>query len=76
MKKMILPLLFALLFIAFIVFYAIAISSTAAPLLLKWGIGILILAIAATMIYVFIQRVKEFKEEEKDDLSKYWLYFR
>jgi len=41
MKKMIMPAVFALLYLVFIV------------------------------IYVFIQRYKEFKEEEKDDLSQY-----
>jgi membrane protein YdbS with pleckstrin-like domain len=71
MKKMILPLIFALLFITSVIFYAIAVLLTPYPLLLKWGFGIIILIVAITMVFVFIQRVKEFKEEEKDDLSKY-----
>lgn len=71
MKKLIVPLLFALLFIAFVIVYAVAVLSAPAPLFLKWGLGILILLAAPTMVYVFIQRVKEFKEEEKDDISKY-----
>ena len=71
MKKLILPSVFALVFIAFVIIYATTVLTSFAPLFLKWGIGILILAMAPAMVYVFIQRVKEFKEEEKDDISKY-----
>jgi len=71
MKKLILPSIFALIFIIFVVAYAILILTSVAPLFLKWGIGILILLTAPAMVYVFLQRVKELKEEEKDDISKY-----
>ena len=71
MKKMILPGLFALLYIAFIVVYAVLIISSIAPLAWKIIIGGLILVTAPLMIYVFIQRYREVKKEEKDDLSKY-----
>ncbi|HPJ21654.1 MAG TPA: hypothetical protein PLP30_05185 [Clostridia bacterium] len=71
MKKMIVPAIFALLYIVFIVLYALLILVSATPLLWKIVIGGLILATAPVMIFVFIQRYKELKEEEKDDLSKY-----
>ncbi|MBN2557624.1 MAG: hypothetical protein JXB33_02590 [Clostridia bacterium] len=71
MKKLILPAVFALLYIAFIVLYAVLILTSASPLLWKALIGGLILVTAPVMVYVFIQRYREFKEEEKDDLSKY-----
>jgi len=71
MKKLILPFIFAVVFIVVVIVYAIAILSVPAPLFIKWIIGILILIAAPTMVYVFIQRAKELKEEEKDDISKY-----
>ncbi|MBN2851249.1 MAG: hypothetical protein JXQ23_00775 [Clostridia bacterium] len=71
MRKLIFPLIFAILFIAVVIVYALAVLSAPAPLFLKWGLGILILLAAPAMVYAFIQRVKEFKEEEKDDISKY-----
>lgn len=71
MKKLIMPAVFALLYIVFIVLYTLLILMSATPLLWKIVIGGLILATAPLMIYVFVQRFKEFKEEEKDDLSKY-----
>ena len=71
MKKMILPAIFTLLYLAFIVVYALLILVSATPLLWKILIGGLILATAPVMVYVFIQRYREMKEEEKDDLSKY-----
>jgi len=71
MKKMIVPAIFALLYIVFIVLYALLILVSATPLLWKIVIGGLILATAPVMIFVFIQRYKELKEEEKDDLSRY-----
>ncbi|MFO7611151.1 MAG: hypothetical protein R6W99_01500 [Clostridia bacterium] len=71
MKKLILPAVFALLYIAFIVLYAVLILTSVSPLFWKVLIGGLILATAPVMVYVFIQRYREFKEEEKDDLSKY-----
>ena len=71
MKKLILPAIFALLYIGFIVVYALLILVSATPLLWKILIGGLILATAPVMVYVFIQRARELKEEEKDDLSQY-----
>ena len=71
MKKLILPAIFALFYIAFIVVYAVLILSSVSPVFWKILIGGLILLTAPVMVYVFIQRYKEFKEEEKDDLSQY-----
>lgn len=71
MKKMIMPAVFALLYLVFIVMYAVLILTSVSPLIWKIIIGGLILMTGPLMIYVFIQRYKEFKEEEKDDLSKY-----
>lgn len=71
LKKLIVPSIFALLFIVIVIMYFVAILTASVALFIKIGFGILILIAAVTMVYVFVQRVKEFKEEEKDDLSKY-----
>ena len=71
MKKMIMPAVFALLYLVLIVIYAVVILTSVSPILWKIIIGGLILLTGPLMIYVFIQRYKEFKEEEKDDLSQY-----
>jgi len=71
MKKMILPGVFALLFIAFVVVYAVLILTSMAPLAWKIIIGGMILVTAPLMVYAFVQRYREFKKEEEDDLSKY-----
>lgn len=71
MKKMIMPAVFAILYLVFIAMYAIFILVSATPLFWKIIIGGLLLATAPLMVYVFIQRYREMKEEEKDDLSKY-----
>ena len=71
MKKMILPGVFALLFIAFVIVYAVLILTSMAPLAWKIIIGGMILVTATLMVYAFVQRYREFKKEEEDDLSKY-----
>ena len=71
MKKMIMPAVFALLYLVLIVIYTVVILTSISPILWKIIIGGLILLTGPLMIYVFIQRYKEFKEEEKDDLSQY-----
>ena len=71
MKKIIMPAVFALLYIVFVVIYAVVILTSVSPLIWKIIIGGLILMTGPLMVYVFIQRYKELKEEEKDDLSQY-----
>lgn len=77
MKKMIAPIIVTIIVLGFILFYLSAIvlatskvhgfSNNAFLILLI----VLLIAAMLTMIYVLIQRIKEIKEEEKDDLSKY-----
>ncbi len=38
---------------------------------LKWLLGIIPLALSAVMLKVCIERIKEIKKGEEDDLSKY-----
>lgn len=71
MKKMIMPAVFSLIFLAFVAMYIFVILVSATPLMWKIIVGGLLVAVAAVMVFVFIQRFRELKEEEKDDLSKY-----
>lgn len=34
------------------------------------------IALVGALIYNMYERIKEIKEEDKDDISKYWLYYR
>ena len=70
MKKIIAPLIITLLFVIyFVVYFAVLISVL--PGVLKIALGVIPFALAAVMIYVCIQRIKEIRSGEEDDLSKY-----
>ncbi len=71
MKKIILPAIFAFLYIVFIFLYIFTVLVSTTPIILKVLIGGLLFATAPLMVYVFIQRYKELKKEEKDDFSQY-----
>ena len=70
-KKMIAPIVITVLvilyFIAYFGFLICLIENTVLKLLL----GIIPALLAAVMIYVCIQRIKEIKGGEEDDLSQY-----
>ena len=40
----------------------------------KYILGIFPIVVAVAMIMVCIERIKEIKRGENDDISKYWLY--
>ena len=69
-KKMIAPIIFTILIVLYYIFYfAILI---ALPIgIWKYFFGIIPVVLAVVMICVCIQRIKEIKEGEEDDLSKY-----
>ena len=76
------PILIALIFIGYLavlvnVFSTIDYSNEPlnVKLMIWFWIGVWI-ALMAAMIYTVMQRLKEINKEDKDDLSKYWLYFR
>lgn len=74
MKKIIAPLLVVIAIIIFIVYLIIVIffRHIIIPVwLIKLGVGIILLSLIGVLITVFVKRVKEVKEEKKDDLSKY-----
>jgi len=81
MKKIIVPLIITiitgLIFCGYFITIIIALVQGSKSLEFLSVILILVLAgLLFALIYNLIERIKEIKEEDNDDLSKYWLYIR
>ena len=70
LKKMIAPIIVTLLFIAYFILY-FALLITTLEGILKYALGIIPLVFMAVIFAVCIERIKEIKKGEEDDLSKY-----
>ena len=68
--KMIAPIVITALTVAYFVLYFGLIIGTVGGIA-KVLLGIIPLALSGTMLYVCIERIKEIKKGEEDDLSKY-----
>ena len=74
-KKLIAPIVISiLLIIYFIVYFGFLI--TLLDGYLKYIFGVVPIIFAVITVYVCIERIKEIRSGEEDDLSKYWLYYR
>jgi hypothetical protein len=69
-KKMVAPILITILMVLYYVLYFGFIISYLDGLL-RILLGIIPLALSVVMIYVCVQRIKEIKGGEEDDLSQY-----
>ena len=69
-KKMIAPIIVTVLFIAYFILY-FALLITTLEGILKYALGIIPLLFMAVTLAVCIERIKEIKKGEEDDLSKY-----
>ena len=69
-KKMVAPIVVTVLMIIYYVVY-FGFLITVVDGIFKVLLGIIPLAFAGVMIYVCIERIKEIKGGEEDDLSKY-----
>lgn len=70
MKKMIAPIVITVLLVLYFIFYFAIV--TVLPIgIWKFFLGIIPIILAVIMIYVCVQRIKEIKDGEEDDLSKY-----
>ena len=69
-KKMIAPIVVTLIFIVYFVIYFLFLF-TVLEGVLKYLFGLIPLALAIVTIAVCIERIKEIKKGEEDDLSKY-----
>lgn len=76
-KKMIAPIVITavvvLYFIGFVFLFAF---DDSIPFLIKiLGVAIPLL-LAGACVYVLVERIKEIRSGEEDDISKYWLHYR
>ena len=69
-KKMIAPIIITIFFVLYYAFYFTIVIALPVGIW-KLFLGIIPVVLAAIMIYVCVQRIKEIKEGEEDDLSKY-----
>ena len=69
-KKMIAPILISVIIILYYVLY-FGIIVTLMDGIWKYVLGIIPLLFGSVMIKVCLERIKEIKEGEEDDLSKY-----
>ena len=69
-NKMIAPIVISVIIILYyVVYFGILIALLDG--IWKWLLGIIPLALSAVMLKVCIERIKEIKKGEEDDLSKY-----
>ena len=71
MKKYLVPIIISVLVIIYLVLYFGLIITTIENLFVKIIVGVLPVIFAGTMIFVLIERIKEIRSGEDDDLSKY-----
>lgn len=71
MKKYLVPIIISILVIIYLVLYFGLIITTIENLFVKIIVGVLPVIFAGTMIFVLIERIKEIRSGEDDDLSKY-----
>ena len=71
LNKIIAPIIISLLMIVYVAFYFTFLIYTIPFLYLKILFGIIPIALIGAMVYTLIQRIKEIKGGEEDDLSKY-----
>ena len=69
-KKMIAPIVVTVLMVIYYILYFCLLASVTSGLW-RIALGILPLALSALMVKVCIERIKEIKEGEEDDLSQY-----
>ena len=71
-RKLVAPIVITALVVAYYVGFFVLLSTTTG-LATGWVIvgGVVPLCLAAAMIYVLIQRIKEIRSGEEDDLSQY-----
>ena len=71
MKKYLAPILIAIFMIAYFIIYFGFIITLIESLILKIIIGIVPVFFVGVMIFVLIERIKEIRSGEEDDLGKY-----
>ena len=77
LKKMLAPILITIFIITYYIFYFCVLCTILKETLIVLILfGIIPIALSVGMLYVCIQRIKEIRSGEEDDISKYWLHHR
>ncbi len=71
MKKLIAPIVVTVLIILYYILYFCLILVSFESLAAKIFLGIVPIVLSIAILYVCIQRIKEIRSGEEDDLSKY-----
>lgn len=71
MKKLIAPIVVTVLIILYYILYFCLILVSFESLAAKVFLGIVPIVLSIAILYVCIQRIKEIRSGEEDDLSKY-----
>lgn len=71
MKKIVAPLIITAIFVLYLVFYFGLIVFLIDNLAIKILFGVVPVLLCGVMIYVCVERIKELRGNEEDDLSKY-----
>lgn len=75
-RKIIVPIIITLILILYFSFLILGILSIANEIVFKILATITPLVLIGFSISALIDRIKEIRSGEEDDLSKYWLYSR
>ena len=70
-KKMIAPIIIASILVIYYCVFIVVCFMLHIPLVIRFLMGIIPLALAGVVIYVLIERIKEIRSGVEDDLSKY-----
>ena len=70
-KKLIAPIVITVLLVLYLVFFMFTWLSNPVPLIMKIIGTVVPLAFIGVTVYVLIERIKEIRSGEEDDLSKY-----
>jgi hypothetical protein len=70
-NKSIAPIIVTIFLITYCIIYGVVIITVAIPSIIKIGGFAVIIIISIVMIMMLVERIKEIKGGEEDDLSKY-----
>ena len=70
-KKMIAPVIIVAILLNYYVGFSVACLLVPIPLALKLLFGLVPLLLAGVSIYVLVERIRDIRSGEEDDLSKY-----
>lgn len=71
MKKMVAPIVITVLIIVYYMLYFGLLMTLIEYVALRVLLGVIPIALSGVMIFVCVQRIKEIRSGEEDDLSKY-----